>query len=101
MFLSERGTRLKSSSADARFKIATRYCGLEGEGLTPHCLRHSSVTHESLRFSIEMVRRKHGHASAATTQGYMHVPDVMVDDEISSVVSRELDDALNTQEKKE
>ncbi|WP_079434296.1 tyrosine-type recombinase/integrase [Zoogloea sp. LCSB751] len=101
LFLSERGTRLKSSSADARFKIATRYCGLEGEGLTPHCLRHSSVTHESLRFSIEMVRRKHGHASAATTQGYMHVPDVMVDDEISSVVSRELDDALNTQEKKE
>ena len=100
LFLSERGTRLKISSAEARFKVATRHSGLEGENLTPHCLRHSSVTHESLRLSMEAVRRKHGHSSAAVTQGYMHVPDVMVDDEISGVVSREIDDALNPQEKK-
>jgi site-specific recombinase XerD len=100
LFLSERGSRLKISTAECRFKVATSYCGLEGEDLTPHCLRHSSVTHESLRFSMEAVRRKHGHGSAAVTQGYMHVPDVMVDEEIGNVVSREIDDALNSKEKK-
>lgn len=98
LFLSERGSRLKISTAESRFKIATQYSSLDGQGLTPHCLRHSSVTHESLRFSMEAVRRKHGHSDVAVTQVYMHVPDEMVNDEIGDVVAREIDNALDNKE---
>lgn len=100
LFLSERGCRLRISTAEYRFHVGTRYSGMEEENLTPHCLRHSSVTHESMRFTMEAVRRKHGHSSVATTQGYMHVPDQMVDEEISDVVSRQIDQAIDNQEKK-
>lgn len=89
LFLSERGRRLVISSAEARFQKCLQASGLDGLGLTPHCLRHSSVTHESLRFSTEVVRRKHGHSNAAVTQGYMHVPDTFVDREICRVVGSE------------
>lgn len=100
LFLSERGNRLTISAAEARFKKDTEYAGLAGLGLSPHCLRHSSVTHESLRFSTEAVRRKHGHSTAAVTQVYMHIPDEMVDEEISDLVAREIDAALNEKDKK-
>ena len=94
LFLSERGRRLVISSAEARFQKCLQICGLDGLGLTPHCLRHSSVTHEALRFSTEAVRRKHGHSNAAVTQGYMHIPDKFVDEEISDVIAREIAEAL-------
>lgn len=100
LFLSERGRRLVISSAEARFQKCLQISGLDGLGLTPHCLRHSSVTHESLRFSTEAVRRKHGHSNAAVTQGYMHVPDTFVDQEISDVIAREIAEALNQDEEK-
>lgn len=95
LFLSERGNRLAISSIEARFQHALELAGLNGLGLTPHSTRHSSVTHESMRFSLEMVRRKHGHVYAATTQGYMHVPDEMVDKEITQVIGSQLDRILN------
>ncbi len=98
LFLSERGHRLKISAAEYRFHVATRYCNLEGQGLSPHCLRHTSVTHESMRFSMEAVRRKHGHSTVAVTQVYMHVPDEIVNEEISNVVAREIDNALDDKE---
>jgi site-specific recombinase XerD len=94
LFLSERGNRLCISLAEYRFQKALVIAGLDGLGFTPHCLRHSSVTHESLRFSMEAVRRKHGHSSSAVTQTYMHVPDEMVDEEISRVVGNQLDELL-------
>ncbi|WP_449371287.1 tyrosine-type recombinase/integrase [Thiomonas sp.] len=93
LFLSERGRRLVISSAEARFQKCLQISGLDGMGLTPHCLRHSSVTHESLRFSTEAVRRKHGHSNAAVTQGYMHIPDTFVDQEISEIIAREIEQA--------
>jgi site-specific recombinase XerD len=94
LFLSERGRRLVISSAEARFQKCLQISGLDGLGLTPHCLRHSSVTHEALRLSTEAVRRKHGHSNAAVTQGYMHIPDTFVDKEINEVIAREIAEAL-------
>jgi len=95
LFLSERGNRLAVSTLEARFQHIIDLAGLGGLGITPHCMRHSSVTHESLRFSLEMNRRKHGHVYSATTQAYMHVPDQMVNEEITKVVGSQLDRILN------
>ncbi len=91
LFLSERGKRLGVSSLEARFKHGLELAGLHGKNLTPHSMRHSSVTHESLRFSLEAVRRKHGHVYSATTQGYMHINDEMVSEEISRVIASQID----------
>ncbi|MDE2056621.1 MAG: tyrosine-type recombinase/integrase [Betaproteobacteria bacterium] len=100
LFLSERGRRMGASTLEARFQHGLEFAGLAGLGLTPHCMRHSSVTHESYRFGIEANRRKHGHAYASTTQIYMHVPDEMVNDEINQAIASQLDQALGKEEKK-
>lgn len=101
LFLSERGNRLAVSTMEARFQHAIDLAGLGGLGFTPHCMRHSSVTHESMRFSLEAVRRKHGHVYSATTQGYMHISDEMVNDEINKAIGSQLDRILNTDYKGE
>jgi site-specific recombinase XerD len=100
LFLSERGRRMCASTLEARFQHGLEFAGLAGLGLTPHCMRHSSVTHESLRFGLEAVRRKHGHVYAATTQGYMHVSDEMVNDEINQAIASQLDQILGREENK-
>lgn len=97
LFLSERGNRMAVSTAEARFQHAIDLAGLGGLGFTPHCMRHSSVTHESMRLGLEAVRRKHGHVYGATTQGYMHVPDEMVNDEINKAIGSQLDQILGNQ----
>jgi site-specific recombinase XerC len=91
LFLSERGKRLGVSSLEARFKHGLELAGLLEKNLTPHSFRHASVTHESLRFSLEAVRRKHGHVYSATTQGYMHINDGMVSEEINRVIASQID----------
>lgn len=93
LFLSERGRRLGLSSLEARFQTILDLTELSGRHLTPHCLRHSSVTHGALNMSLEAVRRKHGHAFAATTQGYIHVSDEFVGDEIARLVERQVNNA--------
>ena len=101
LFLSERGRRMCASTLEARFQHGLDFAGLAGNGLTPHCMRHSSVTHESLRFGIEANRRKHGHAYASTTQGYMHIPDEMVNEEITCAIASQLDQILDKKEENE
>lgn len=91
MFLSERGNRIAVSTLEARFQKILDLAGLGGRGFVPHSMRHSSVTHEGMRFSLETNRRKHGHVHAATTQGYMHIPDEMVRDEIVQAIGSQLD----------
>jgi len=95
LFVSERGSQLAISTAEARFQHAIDLAGLGGLGFTPHCMRHSSVTHESMRFSLEAVRRKHGHVYGATTQVYMHISDEMVNNEINQAIGSQLDQILN------
>lgn len=96
LFLSERGKRLGISTFEARFQHVIQLAGLGGMDFTPHCLRHSSVTHESMRFSTEAVRIKHGHAFASTTQGYNHTPDDFVRSEIDKGISSHLDAILRS-----
>jgi site-specific recombinase XerD len=86
LFLSERGRRLCLSGFEARFQHIVSLSGLAGKGYSPHCLRHSSVSHKNLHLSLEANRIMHGHRYAATTQGYMHIPDEDVDREMRRTV---------------
>lgn len=90
LFLSERGKRMALSTFEARFKHVMELSELDGRGFSPHCLRHSSVSHEALRMSLEANRRKHGHVYAATTQGYTHVPDEIISEEVRDIVEKQI-----------
>lgn len=85
-FISERGGRLCPSAFAARFHHVLSLAGLEGKGYTPHSLRHSSVSHKNWHLSLEANRIMHGHKYAATTQGYMHIPDEDVDRELTRTI---------------
>jgi site-specific recombinase XerD len=79
---------------EARFQHAIDLADMDGRGFVPHSLRHSSVSHESHRLSLEANRRKHGHVYAATTQGYTHVEDEYVDDEIARAIDAQIRAAI-------
>lgn len=75
LFLSERGTRLSLSSLDMRFQDALRRAGLQGRGLTPHCLRHTFASQMAVHDApMGVVKELLGHAFLSTTQAYTHVP---------------------------
>ena len=95
LFLSQRGKRPALSSMEARFHSILALAGLEGLGLTTHCLRHSCGTHGSLNYSMEAVRRKLGHSSVAVTQTYLSVPDQFVEEEITLSIKNQIDEALD------
>ena len=99
-FLSERGNRPSITTMEARFQHLLEKAGLEGRNLTPHSLRHSSVTHGGMLYSGEAMRRKHGHANQSTTQIYMHVPDEFVRDEMTKVTRRMLKDRKKDEDDK-
>jgi site-specific recombinase XerD len=87
LFLSERGNRLQYGSFWSRFRKALSLANLdfapEGKRLSPHCLRHTSVTTGMVNGrSLEANRMKHGHVFGSTTQGYGHVPDEFIAREI-------------------
>ncbi len=100
LWLSERGDRIGRSAFAERLKKCLAYAGLEGRGFTPHCIRHTSVTHEGMQMSMEANRIKHGHSFAATTQGYFHVADEFVDKELASVTRSNIEKIKKMRETK-
>lgn len=91
LFLSERGKRISRSALIDRFHNAATLAGLEGRGFTPHCLRHSSSTHESMRsMSPEGVRIKHRWKHLSTAQIYNHIPDNFVQQEYNNLTEQTL-----------
>jgi site-specific recombinase XerD len=78
LFLSERGTRLTYAGYYSRFILAAQRSNMPRE-LHPHCLRHSSVTHDNMEgVSYTAIQIKHGHSNPSTTQVYTHIPDAFV-----------------------
>jgi len=100
LWLSERGDRIGRSAFAARLTKCLAYAGLEGRGFTPHCLRHTSVTHEGMQMSLEANRIKHGHAFGATTQGYFHVSDEIVDKEMAMITRKNIQAFKNKEDDK-
>jgi site-specific recombinase XerD len=90
LWLTERGGRLKNDSIQARFAEYRDALGLE-KSLTPHCLRHSYVTHliedgADPKFVQEQV----GHRYASTTAIYTGVSGDFMNTMMRSVLDRNL-----------
>ncbi|MEU5410491.1 tyrosine-type recombinase/integrase [Nocardia asteroides] len=81
-----RGGPLSYSAAHHRWQ---KYCGAAGLDLEIHQLRHAHATELiNSGVSIEVVRRRLGHASTETTQVYALLADRVADDEIRNARRR-------------
>jgi integrase/recombinase XerC len=90
VFLTERGTRIAPSYVNERFAELRSEAGLPEE-LTPHCLRHSYVTHlAELGFADRFIQEQVGHSHAATTAVYLSVSDDFKDRMVRSAIDAQL-----------
>jgi site-specific recombinase XerC len=73
MWLTERGERISIRQVDERFAAYRCAAGLPAE-LTPHCLRHSYVSH-LIEDGVDptFVQHQVGHSWSSTTAGYNSV----------------------------
>src|ERR1035441_1739206 len=70
---SERGPRVSKDRLNAAFATAARTAGLPA-GLSPHCLRHSHVTHAiEDGYDALFVQQQVGHSHSSTTAIYTSV----------------------------
>jgi integrase/recombinase XerD len=74
-----RGGPLSYDAAPNRWK---KYCAAADTGIGIHQLRHAHSTSFNSGVSIEVVRRRLGHASTETTQIYTLLADKVADTEI-------------------
>ena len=97
MFLTERGTRIALASINERFAEIRADAGLD-ELLTPHCLRHSYVTHlAELGWAAKFIQDQVGHSHAATTAVYMSVGDDFKDRLVRAAIDEQLIQLRRTQ----
>ena len=81
-----RGGPLSYDAAHNRWK---KYCAAAGIGIGIHQLRHAHATELiNSGVSIEVVRRRLGHASTETTQVYALLADKVADAEIRAARRR-------------
>lgn len=90
---SERGPRVSEDRFNAAFALAAADAGLGG-GLSPHCLRHSYVTHLiEDGFDALFVQQQVGHAHASTTSIYTSVSSDYRTRVLRAALDRTLGDA--------
>lgn len=91
MWVTERGGRLRSREIEERFATYREALGMD-EDLTPHCLRHSHVTHQ-IEDGVDpkFVQEQVGHAWASTTGIYTGVSG----DFMNTMLRQHLDKGLN------
>jgi integrase/recombinase XerC len=94
MWLTERGGRLRPREIEDRFALYRDQLGMD-PGLTPHCLRHSFVTHlVEDGTDPKFVQEQVGHRFASTTAIYTAVSG----DFMNTMMRRHLDRALRLEE---
>ena len=92
MFLTERGTRIAVAYINERFAEIRTEAGLD-ELLTPHCLRHSYVTHlAELGWAAQFIQDQVGHSHAATTAVYLSVGDDFKDRLVRAAIDEQLNE---------
>ena len=90
LFLTERGTRISVQYVSERFAEIRAEAGLD-DMLTPHCLRHSYVTHlAELGWASKFIQDQVGHSHAATTAIYMSVSDDFKDRMVRAAIDDQL-----------
>ncbi len=86
LLLTERGTRIITE----RFAEIREEAGLDGM-LTPHCLRHSYVTHlAELGWAAKFIQDQVGHSHAPTTAIDMSVGDDYKDRMVRAAIDDQL-----------
>ena len=90
LFVTERGTRISIAYINERFAEIRAEAGLE-EHLTPHCLRHSYVTHLAEQgWAAQFIQDQVGHSHAATTAIYLSVGDDFKDRLVRAAIDEQL-----------
>ena len=90
---SERGPRVSEDRINAAFAAAAASAGLPA-GLSPHCLRHSYVTHLiEDGFDALFVQQQVGHSHAATTAIYTSVSSDYRTATLRAALDRSIDSA--------
>ena len=90
VFVTERGTRVSLPYVNERFAEIRSEAGLDPM-LTPHCLRHSYVTHlAELGWAAKFIQDQVGHSHAATTAIYMSVGDDFKDRLVRAAIDEQL-----------
>jgi integrase/recombinase XerC len=90
VFVTERATRMAPGWITDRFAEVRDEAGLPPE-LTPHCLRHSYVTHlAELGYADRFIQDQVGHSHAATTAIYLSVSDDFKDRMVRSAMDRQM-----------
>lgn len=90
VFVTERASRIAAGSITDRFAELRDEAGLPSE-LTPHCLRHSYVTHlAELGYADRFIQDQVGHSHSATTAIYLSVSDDFKNRMVRDVLDRQL-----------
>jgi integrase/recombinase XerC len=90
LFLTERRGRISGPYISERFAELRAEAGLPAE-LSPHCLRHSYVTHLAEQgWAQRFIQEQVGHSHAATTAVYLSVGDDFKDRIVRAALDAEL-----------
>ncbi len=75
LFLTSRGTRISGRRVEQIIAECLRQAGLEGQGYSPHKLRHTAATlmYQHGHVDIRVLKEILGHANLATTEIYTHL----------------------------
>src|SRR6266496_139709 len=91
LWVTERGGRVQPREIEARFAAYRDALGLARE-LTPHCLRHSYVTHlVEDGVDPKFVQEQVGHRYASTTGAYTHVSEAFMNSLMRTALDAVLD----------
>lgn len=77
LFVTSRGTRITPRRVEQIIDDCLKQAGLDGQGYSPHKLRHTAATlmYQHGGVDIRVLKEILGHASLSTTEIYTHVSD--------------------------
>ena len=81
LFLSSQGRRISPRRVEQIVADCLRAAGLEGQGYSPHKLRHTAATllYQHGQVDIRVLKEILGHANLATTELYTHVSNKQIE----------------------
>ena len=81
LFLSSRGSRITPRRVEQIVAQCLKAAGLDGQGYSPHKLRHTAATllYQHGQVDIRVLKEILGHANLATTELYTHVSNKQIE----------------------
>ena len=86
LFISQKGVRLSNRQVERMLEKYLTKIGLNGQGLSPHKLRHTAATmmYQHGNVDIRILQEILGHSNLATTEIYTHVANSQVENALQS-----------------